>query len=160
MKNLGYEISLLGSLKIPLALILSCIQASQGCVDPTGKMLTFTSSFAKMRRISSHLVKNGHINKGKWLGKYSHPMEHLGFAMKPVRPYGKHPTNFFLTQTTSLLRTNISNPKALLEMSSFPRWDTLYSSLEDNVFFFSHKEVRVPCNKDPLKLQYWGVHGS
>ena len=23
-------------------------------------------------------VKNGHMNKGKWLGKYSRPMEHLG----------------------------------------------------------------------------------
>ena len=23
-------------------------------------------------------VKNGHMNKGKWFGNYSHPMEHLG----------------------------------------------------------------------------------
>ena len=56
------------------------------------------------------------MNKGQWL------VEHLGFAMKSVRPYGKHP-KIILSDTNNytLQRTNISNPKALLKMIFFSK---------------------------------------
>ena len=44
-------------------------------------------------------VKNGHMNKGKWLGKYYHPMEHLGMIFV-----------MFLSAKKNNPETNICSP--------------------------------------------------
>ena len=56
--------------------------SSKSCIETIADM-----SFDLFRGILSFRkpVKHGYMNKGKWLGKYSHPMEHLGNTKKRVR---------------------------------------------------------------------------
>ena len=55
-------------------------------------------------------VKNGHMNKGKWLGKYYHPMEHLGMIF----------VMFLSAKKTTLKPTYVAPCKLVVGRRSFP----------------------------------------